>query len=476
MKKLALIIALASICAAASAKVEFPAVIGDNMVLQQQTAASFWGKAAPGKNVTVKTTWSKEKYSVTADSKTGKWFVKLNTPAAGGPYEITVSDGEAVTLKNILIGEVWFCSGQSNMEMPMKGFGSQPVKGATDYIVSANASRPIRMCTVKRCSSTTLKEDTECQWKENVPDAVADCSATAYFFADQLQKSIGIPVGLLITEWGGSSIETWINEEVIASEFPEFDISYLHGAKVKTKANQSPCLLFNGQVNPLIPFTFKGMLWYQGEANRNRPDQYVRLQTAYVKMMRELFQAPDAPFYFVQIAPYKYGAPNAFMSGYFVEAQAKTLETIPNSGMAVTCDCGELGTIHPCEKQPVGRRLAYLALNRDYGFKSISADAPKYESVDFKDGKAMVKFTVDKMGLSPMGAPIKGFEIAGADRQFHPARAVLSKDHSVIEVSSPDVAEPAAVRYCFRNWCKGSLYNNFGIPAAPFRTDDWNIE
>lgn len=476
MKKLTLAISLAFICAVASAKVEFPSVIGDNMVLQQQTAASFWGKAEPGRKVTIKTTWSKEKYSVTADSETGKWSVKLNTPAAGGPYEITVSDGEAVTLKNILIGEVWFCSGQSNMEMPMKGFGSQPVRGATDYIVSANASRPIRICSVKKHSSLTLCEDAECSWKENVPDAVAGCSATAYFFADQLQKSLGIPVGLIITDWGGSTIETWINEEVIASEFPEFDISYLHGAKVKTKANHSPCLLFNGQVNPLIPFTFKGMLWYQGEANRSRPDQYVRLQTAYVKMMRELFQVPDAPFYFVQIAPYKYGDPDKFMSGYFYEAQEKTLDIIPHSGMAVTCDCGELGTIHPCEKQPVGKRLAYLALKHDYGFKTILADAPRYKSVEFKDGKALVKFDAGGMGLSPMGAQIAGFEIAGADQQFHAADAILTKDHTVIEVSSPEVAGPVAVRYCFRNWSRGGLYNNFGVPAGPFRTDSWNIE
>ena len=144
--------------------------------------------------------------------------------------------------------------------------------------------------------------------------------------------------------------------------------------------------------------------------------------------------------------------------------------------MAVTCDCGELGTIHPCEKQPVGKRLAYLALKHDYGFKTILADAPRYKSVEFKDGKALVKFDAGGMGLSPMGAQIAGFEIAGADQQFHAADAILTKDHTVIEVSSPEVAEPVAVRYCFRNWSKGGLYNNSGVPAGPFRTDSWNIE
>lgn len=459
------------------AKVKLPSVISDNMVLQQKTDAALWGTAAPGKKVTIKTSWDKSKTVVTADSQTGAWSTTVATPEAGGPYEITISDGEAVTLKDVLIGEVWFCSGQSNMEMPVKGYGSQPARNGADYIINANESRPIRICAVKKCSSREVLDTVDCKWYRHNPDAVANASATAYFFAEQLQKSTGVPVGIIVSSWGGSSIETWIDRKTIEEGFPEFDMSLLADEKAKLKANGFPSLLYNGQVNGLVPYTFKGMIWYQGEANRSKPDQYVRLQTAYVKMMRELFKVPDAPFYFVQIAPYNYNNdPNSFMSGYFYEAQQKTLKTIPHSGMAVTCDVGEYGTIHPCRKQEVGKRLAMLALRNDYGYKSIVADAPTYRSVEFKDGKAFVKFNVDGMGLSPMGANIAGFEVAGADKVFHKAAARLnSKDHSIIEVKSNDVAEPVAVRYCFRNWCVGGLYNNFGVPAAPFRTDDWNL-
>ena len=236
---------------------------------------------------------------------------------------------------------------------------------------------------------------------------------------------------------------------------------------------QTPCTLFNGQVAPLIPFTFKGMIWYQGETNRGRPEQYIRLQKEYVEMMRRLFKNPDAPFYFVQIAPYPYSAPNDWTSGYFCEAQRKSLDVIPHSGMAATLDVGEYGTIHPCKKKEVGNRLAYLALVNDYGMKGVFADSPAYESVKFEDGKAIVQFKVDHRLLSPIDTDLTGFEIAGEDKVFHPATGRVSG--KTVIVSNPDVPKPVAVRYCFRNWGVGTLFNNYGIPAGPFRTDDWNL-
>jgi sialate O-acetylesterase len=192
-------------------------------------------------------------------------------------------------------------------------------------------------------------------------------------------------------------------------------------------------------------------------------------------MMREIFDVPDAPFYFVQIAPYTYDNGRKFHNGYFNEAQQKTLAIIPHSGMVVTCDIGEYGTIHPCHKQQVGERLAMLALKHDYGLSFIEADSPTYESVAFRDGKSYVKFNVGKLGLSPMGADISGFEVAGSDKIFHPASGRLYRSNNIIEVTCADVTDPVAVRYCFRNWCLGGLYNNYGIPAAPFRTDSWPI-
>lgn len=477
MSKIKIILAALLLIAASNlmAKVSFPSVISDNMVLQQRTEAALWGKASPGRKVSVKAGWSNEKFITMADKETGKWFIRLKTPDAGGPYEISVSDGETTTLKNVMIGEVWFCSGQSNMEMYMKGYGSQPTEGAMDYIVGAKESRPIRMCNISRQASPDVLEESEGSWLVHSPEAVANTSATAYFFAETVQGAIDIPVGIIVSSWGGSAIEAWINKEIIKTEFPEFKPDNLDAKGKPKKERHTPSFLYNGQVAPLVPYTFKGMIWYQGETNRGREEQYIRLQTAYVKMMREVFSLPEAPFYFVQIAPYPYGKPEDFRNGYFNEAQQKTLELIPRSGMAVTCDIGEYGTIHPCRKQEVGKRLAYLALRHDYGMKAIEADAPTYNSVAFKDKKAYVKFNVDKLGLSPMGADIKGFEIAGSDQVFHPATGRLSKDLSVIEVYSPQVPEPVAVRYCFRNWSVGGLYNNFGIPAAPFRTDDWNL-
>lgn len=475
--KRTIFLCLLSLCltsAVLEAKITLPDIISDHMVLQQNTQAALFGWATPGAMVTATATWQMSPVSVKADAKTGYFLLRVPTPTAGGPYEITLKDTEALTLKDVLIGEVWFCSGQSNMEMPVKGYGSQPAQNGTQYIVSAKPSRPIRIVNVKRKSS--IKEETQSQgtWQVHTPGVVASTSATAYFFADALQTAIDVPVGIIHSSWGGSSIQTWMKRDIIEKQFPEFDLGHLDGIKAVRKAAQDPSLLWNGQVAPLVPYTFKGMIWYQGEANRDNPDQYIRLQSAYVKMMREAFNVPDAPFYFVQIAPYPYDDPQSWTSGYFYEAQQKSLKVIAHSGMATTVDIGQYGTIHPCRKQQVGQRLAYLALEHDYGFDVIRADAPIYESVEFKEGKAFVTFNVDDLGLSPMGADLTGFEISGSDKVFHKATARYQSG-KVVVVSCEEVKDPVAVRYCFRNFQEGNLYNNFGIPAAPFRTDDWKL-
>ena len=460
------------------AKVTLPSFFSDNMVLQRDTDVNIWGWTDSGNTVTITTTWTEVKFKATPDAN-GKWMAKLSTPAAGGPYKITVSDGnksEKVELDNVLIGEVWFCSGQSNMEMPVKGFNAQPVAGSADFIMKANPRTPIRMCTIKKKGS--LKPVTECEgsWVENTPDGVAGTSAAAYFFAVRLQEVLGIPVGILITDWGGSTIETWINRETISGKLKgEFDLGFLDGTELPQNVMHTPCTLFNGQVNPLIPFTFKGMLWYQGESNRGREEQYIRLQKEYVAMMRDLFQNPEAPFYFVQIAPYPYGEPDSWTSGYFCEAQEKSLAVIPRSGMVTTLDIGEYGTIHPNRKQEVGYRLAYLALYNDYGFKTISPVAPTLDKAVFENGQAVLTFKTDNMGLAPGEVELEGFEIAGADKVFHPATGRVQGWFNKVVVSSPDVPEPVAVRYCFRNWGVGTLFNNYGIPVGPFRTDNWKL-
>ena len=456
------------------AKVTLPAVFGDNMVLQQQRDVNLWGKANPGKKVTVKPSWTKAKYTAGV-AQDGTWELSLPTPAAGGPYTIEFSDGdkEKTVLRNVLLGEVWFCSGQSNMEMPIRGFNGQPVAGATDVIVSAKPSTPIRMCTVQKKASAKPETECICKWEENTPAAVAEASAVGYFFAQKLYEALGVPVGLLISDWGGTPIESWMNRETISAEFKdEFNLEHLEtGVLPEQGAQYIPCTLFNGQIAPLIPFTFRGMLWYQGESNRDRPAQYTRLQAAYVRMMRELFRNQDAPFYYVQIAPYHYSDTDNTWSGYFYEAQQAALELIPRSGMAATVDIGEYSTIHPCKKKEVGNRLAYLALAEEYGISMIDPHSPTVKSIDFKDGKAIITMDAGNNGLAPRSAWIEGFELAGEDKVFHPAKG--KPKNSTVTVVSPEVPEPVAVRYCFHDWCIGTLYNSFGIPAYPFRSDNW---
>ena len=478
MKKVLSIVFLALIGASGMwAKVTLPSFFSDNMVLQRDTEAAIWGWTDTGGKVTITTTWTGAKFTATPDGN-GKWMTRIPTPEAGGPYRIFISDGdksERVELNNVLIGEVWFCSGQSNMEMPVRGYGGQPAAGASDYILRAKAKTPVRICNITRKASLTPLDECVGSWKEHDPEAVAETSATAYFFANKLQEVLDIPVGIIVSCWGGSTIETWINRETLASKFgKEFDLSFLDGNELVGTQFQTPCTLFNGQVAPLVPFTIGGMIWYQGEANRGRAEQYIRLQKEYVAMMRDIFEVPDAPFYFVQIAPYPYGDPDGWTSGYFCEAQGKSLEVIPNSGMVTTLDIGEYDTIHPCKKREVGDRLAYLALVKHYGFKGINPEAPVYESVTFENGEAVVTFKMDDRGLSPAGN-LEGFEIAGADKVFHPANARVQLWNNKVIVSSLDVPEPVAVRYCFRNWGVGTLFNNYGIPVGPFRTDDWNL-
>ena len=466
-------------CLSVSAKITLPSILSDNMALQQKPDVALWGKAEPGKKVTITPSWNKKKTTIVADSQTGEWKTRVATPEAGGPYEITFSDGEKTTLRNVLIGEVWYCSGQSNMYMRMDGYPSSPVGGAADAVMKAKASTPIRICDVPCRESVTPVEDTGATWKENTPDVVVKSSALAWFFASYLNEVLGVPVGVLVSSSGGSAIESLIDRPVMEEKFAkEFDLSFLDNKDAQV-GNQHPSTLFNGQVKALIPFTFKGMLWYQGCSNVTRPEQYIRLQTAYVEMMRKYFEVPDAPFYFVQLSPFFYHDADAFTLGYFQEAQQKTLDLIPHSGMAVTTDLGIYDNIHPINKQDAAKRLAWLALENDYGVKGIPSKAPTYREMKVEGNVVTLWFDTYADGnassVGPRGEQLEGFEVAGEDKVFHKADA-MAEWGNYVRVSSPDVEKPVAVRYSFRNFNPGTLTNAFGIPVCPFRTDDWNIE
>ena len=463
--------ALLLMSAALQAKVELPSVFSDNMVLQQQEQVAVWGTAT-GKKVTITASWTREKTVAVPDAD-GKWSVRLQTPAAGGPYELCFNDGEKTVIRNVLIGEVWLCSGQSNMDMPMRGWGGQPIEHGPEYIMSARPEIPIRMIDFRRQKATAPVFHSEETWAENRPEVVYETSATAYFFARKMYEILQVPIGIITADKGGSTIEAWLSRDILEKEFPgEFDTSILDTGDIEQMNVKTPTIYYNGMLSPLFPFTFKGILWYQGESNRGRHDQYVRLQTRLVQMLREEFQNPDAPFYFVQIAPYAYSNGDNFKSGYFYEAQQKTLALIPHSGIVPTVDLGSYHFIHPPKKMEVGNRLAMLALVNDYGIKGVNPVAPSYQSVVFQDGKAIVTVQTDEVGLLPAKVPVGGFEIAGADQVFHPAVAVAYKNE--VTVSSPEVSDPVAVRYCFRNWGEGSLFNASGFPLLPFRTDNWD--
>ena len=456
-----------------NAKVTLPSFFSDNMVLQQKTEAAIWGWAKPNGTVQLTSSWNKKKYTVQSD-QAGKWKLKITTPEAGGPYEITISDGEAITLHNILIGEVWFCSGQSNMEMPMKGFRDQPIKGSNDAIFNSTNDW-IRVYNVPRAVEKFLKDTSKSSpWRSASPENINNFSATAYFFGRLLQQQLNVPIALINDSYGGSPAEAFMSIEALKA-FPEIKV---HTATDTFRLNnRSATALYNGMIHPIVGYTIKGCLWYQGEANADRPDQYEKLFPAMVAQWRNEWGQGDFPFYFAQIAPYNYAqfpAPTRTEknnSAYLRDAQRKSAITIPNSGIVVLMDNGEELSIHPADKETVGKRFAYLALGNTYQWKGFAYQSPSYDSLLINGNIATIKFKNVPNGLTSYGKPLTQFEIAGPDKVFRPATANIRT--GTIVLSSPLVAAPVAVRYAFKDFIVGELYSTEGFPVSSFRTDDW---
>ncbi len=454
------------------AKITLPYFFSDNMVLQQQTDAAIWGWAKPGSSVQLTSSWNKKKYSTTSDAA-GKWKLKISTPTAGGPHTITISDGEPLVLNNVLIGEVWLCSGQSNMEMPLKGFRDQPISGSNDAIFNS-ANNNIRLYTVPRSvQRTPLDTSKNSPWKIAEPETVANFSATAYLFGNILYEQLHVPIGLINISYSGSPVEAFMDAQTLKS-FPEIKVPL--ATDTARLNNRIPTVLYNGMLHPFLGFTIKGCLWYQGETNYDRPDQYEKLLPAFVQQIRSQTGQGDFPFYYCQIAPYNYtnfAAVNTvtYNSAYLRDAQRKALPKIPNSGMAVLMDIGEEFNIHPADKLTGSKRLAYMALAKTYGRKGFACESPAFESITFNNGIATIKFTNAPNGLTSYGKPLTLFEIAGSNKIFRPAKAVITG--GTIVVSAPDVKEPVAVRYAFKDFVVGDLFSTEGFPVSSFRTDDW---
>jgi sialate O-acetylesterase len=460
------------------ARVKLPAILNSNMVLQQQTTVKLWGESGPKAGIHIKTSWDSKEYATTADTN-GKWLTTVETPAAGGPYAISISDGDETVLENVLIGEVWFCSGQSNMEMPVRGFDRQPVKNTNDLIAKAKPSTPIRMFTTDSENGSWVRQfskrpeaDCKGRWMENSPENVANISAAGYFFATYIQEVLEVPVGIVVSSWGGSRLEPWMSREAI-SPFTEIDLSILDNDEPIRNPTATPCVLFNAKIAPLLNFAIKGFLWYQGESNRENAEQYASLMPAFVKDLRQRWDAGEFPFYFVQIAPYNYEGADGISAARFREVQFQNMKDIPNSGMALTMDIGHPVFIHPVDKETVGNRLAYWALAQTYGKSGFGYLSPEYRAMEIRDDKIYIDFDNAPGGICPMWTELTGFEIAGEDKVFHPAKAGIETRTARLAVSCTDVPAPVAVRYLYRNYAEASIFSIYGIPVTPFRTDRW---
>ncbi len=656
MKTLKVFFFLTAICLASALRgqVTLPAVIGSHMVLQQNSEAPLWGWASPGENISIATSWDSGKVQAAAGSD-GKWSVKVKTPPAGGPFTIEIAGKNKIVLDDILIGEVWICSGQSNMEMPLKGWPEWggPIDGSEAAIKEANYPN-IRLFTVKKAYSFVPVDTCSGNWAACTPETAKDFSATGYFFGRTLSQKLNIPIGLIHTSWGGTAAEAWTSNEFI-SQIPKFnnasgrcdpelfyktaidnyykeqekwvkgigfnvseqgpawssgadtgegwadakvpsewaatpvgsyngmveyrmtfkvpkgwvgkptvielgpidemDVTWLNGKLIGSHLNpgdwatprkyevpagtlkagenilalrvantsglggingkeadlkislakakgkpvplagtwkirkaeaigkvppvpdcincnypNTPTMLYNAMIRPLVPFAIKGAIWYQGESNRYDGLLYRDIFTGMIRNWRSDWKQGEFPFYFVQIAPYTYQ--DSYSTGLLREAQEWAMKKLPNTGMVVTMDIGNLKNIHPGNKADVGKRLAAWALAKDYGLINTAYGSPFYRGFQIEGNKIRIMFDNVSGGLTTFGNELVGFQIAGADKVFHPAKATVGD--RVVFVESPEVPRPVAVRFGWNSTDLTNLYNLLGLPAAPFRTDTWN--
>lgn len=507
--KIITILCLTLILAAeAFADVKLPAVISNNMVLQQGIKVPIWGWAKPGEVIMVRFA-GQVKYAK-ADTS-GKWSVRFDELKAAKKRAgmlMTISGLNTIEIKNVLVGEVWVCSGQSNMQMTMAKtetcwYGG--VMNAEREIAAANYPN-IRLFTVEQKTTEQPQSDCKGEWLQCSPQTVSNFGAAAYFFGRQLHNELNVPIGLINTSWGATPIEAWMSREVLKSDanfepifkryaddvakYPQAEKEYDQkmkeweeaDAKAKTENKpspekppsphgpghkSSPAGLYNAMVSPLMPYAIKGVIWYQGEANRSRAYQYRKLFAAMIKNWRDKWGQGDFPFYYVQIAPFKYNKEAELIAAELREAQLMTL-SVPNTGMAVTIDIGDANNIHPKNKQEAGRRLALWALAKTYGRK-LAYCGPIYKSMKLDGNKIILHFDYAENGLVCKDEMLKGFTIAGADEKFVPAEAEIVGD--TIAVSCKEIANPVAVRYGWANNPLCNLYNKEGLPASPFRTD-----
>ncbi len=482
------------------ADIKLPVIFTQNMVLQQGMPVPVWGWADEGESVTVQFQGQR----VTTTAKDGKWMVKLKPLKASADPDSLICDGRnRVKLDNVLVGEVWICSGQSNMEFHM----TSAFQGETDIKTSANPN--IRLFTVVKARSEEPYDDLKqawnvgkFAWQECDAQSTPDFSAVAYYFGRALQKARNVPVGLIHTSWGGSPAEVWMSQQAleatpvykseILDPFPaqleqfkikkaKYDADLAAAKKAGTKFTERapnlwrPTELYNAMIHPLIPFAIKGAIWYQGESNAGRAYQYRSLFVDMIKNWRKDWGQGDFAFMAVQLAPFKKIKDQPADSDWAELREAQLLATtkLRNVGMAVITDVGEENDIHPKKKGPVGERLALAARGVAYGEK-IEFSGPVFKNLKVKKNEAILTFDHVGSGLEAKDGELKGFAIAGADKKFVWAKAEIQPNNTIV-LTAPGVDKPVAVRFGWADYPVVNLWNKDGLPATPFRTDDFQM-
>ena len=463
MKKSIVFPVLLFLSVALKANIRLPNIINNNMVLQQQSTVKLWGWAGPNEKVYVTTSWNNKLDSVLT-TRDANWMLTVQTPAAGGPYTITLKGENTIVLNNVLIGEVWVCAGQSNMEMNYN-WGLPDVKAALANCANSN----IRFFYIPKSTAKYPQDNCGGEWANCDSNTLKSFSAVGYFFGKKLNADLNVPIGLINANWGGTPAETWAEAAAINSD------SSLKTAAAKQQPYDwwpyEPGAAFNGMIAPISNYEIAGAIWYQGEGNTIAPDTYSKLLTTMIGTWRKAWNK-ELPFYYVQIAPYSYG--NKYISSIIREQQTKAM-AYTNVGMAVITDLVDnIKDIHPKNKHTVGDRLANWALAETYHKQGLLYKSPMYKSMEVQKEKAIISFNNAPNGLMAKDKVVSEIYIAGTDKIFYAGTAKI--DNNKLIVTSPKVPQPVAVRFAFSNTAMANLFSKEGLPVNSFRTDDWELD
>ena len=463
MRKLVLVVSSVVMFYSAKCDIRLPSLVSNNMVLQQQSNVKLWGWASPGEKIFITTSWNNKVDSVIT-TRDAAWQLIVKTPAAGGPYSITLKGNNSIVLQNVLIGEVWICSGQSNMEMN-ETWGLPDVKAELQKCYNDN----IRFFYIPKTTSKYPQDNCEGRWAICDSNTLKTFSAAGYFFGKKLNEQLHVPIGLINANWGGTPAEVWTPADSVNND------PVLKEAASKQQPYDwwpyTPGATFNGMIAPVTNYNIAGAIWYQGESNTASPNTYAKLLTTMINSWRSAWNT-QFPFYYVQIAPYKYGNKN--VAALLREQQTKAM-SYPDVGMVVITDLVDnIDDIHPKDKHDVGYRLANWALAETYHQNRIAYRNPVYKKMEIRQGKAVIYFDNAPNGLMSKNKNITEIYIAGDDKVFYPAEARIQNDQLI--VWSKQVKQPAAVRFGFSNTAMPGLFSKEGLPVCPFRTDNWEVD